>query len=290
MNTTKDADLAVRLERLRQDLASQASKTRRGNILTLFVGLLALGALGGYFYWGYSQFSEVLQHERVADSVATLVEDNLPSIRKSLEDEARKSAPTWAEGLSKQLRESLPEGRKKLEDYVIERSKATLAEGTVLTQEQFTKFVQNNKDALKKDMADLAKDPTLAEAAVVDLEKSLESQLDSDLKTDANEMVYILAAFNEKLDKLSKNEKLDQTEAIERRLAMIARRVQSEKVSTAGPVTNVEAAPAVSTGKGSERASPARRIEEARAKGKASADAPQAGGDAKPDAPKEQPK
>jgi hypothetical protein len=236
MNTTKDEDLAKKLDRLRHDLAAQASKTRRGNWLTMLVGLLAMGALGGYFYFGYSQFAEVVQHERVADTVATILEDNLPSIRKSLEEETRKSAPVWAEGLSKQLRDSLPTGRKKLEDYVIAQTKETLEKGTVLTQEQFTRFIQNNKAALQADISELSKGPVFADAAIAELEKSLQTQLDGDLKTSANELVYILTAFIDKLTKLAKNQKLDQTESIERRLAMIARRVQSERISTAEPL------------------------------------------------------
>lgn len=281
MKSTANTTLADRLERLRSDLASQAAKTRRGNVLTLLVGLIAMGAMGGYFYWGYSQFSEVLQTDRVADSVATLVDDNIPGVRKSLEEEARKSAPVWAEGLSKQLRDSLPLGRKKLEDYVVERTKDTLAQGTVLTQEQFTKFAQDNKAALKMDIAALAKSPELADSAISELEKSLTAQLDSNLKTNANELVYILVAFNEKLGKLSKNQKLDQTESIERRMAMLARRVQSEKVSTAGPPANTSG-PA---GPGSKQSGVVQTVADEKIKVHApKAEAPKA------DAPKEQPK
>jgi hypothetical protein len=285
MNPTTDADLAAKLERLRRELASQASSIRRGNILTLLLGFLALGALGAYFYWGYSQFSEVLQHERLADTVTTLVDDNVPGVRKSLEDEARKSAPAWAEGLSKQLRDGLPMGRKKLEDYVIDRTKATLEEGAVLTQEQFTRFLQANKATLQRDIADLAKGPNLADEAIVELEKSLQAQLDSDLKMNANEMVYILTAFNDKLSKLAKNQKLDQTEAIERRLAMIARRVQSDQISTAGPalVTDSSVPPAATRVLRAPRSRTTEGVEKAKAETPA--------GDAKPqEAPKEEPK
>ena len=284
MNPNTDADLAGKLERLRRELASQASSIRRGNILTLLLGLLALGGLGAYFYWGYSQFSEVLQPDRVADTVATLVDDNVPGVRKSLEDEARKSAPAWAEGLSKQLREALPVGRRKLEDYVIDRTKETLQTGAVLTQEQFTKFVQDNKIALKSDIVDLTKGPILADSAIAELEKSLQAQLDSDLKTNANEMVYILTAFNEKLAKLAKNQKLDQTEAIERRLAMIARRVQSDKVSTSGPVVVTESSSTPAVAPARDQSVLRKRATEAVEKPKA--EAPVA--DARPlDAPKE---
>jgi hypothetical protein len=245
MNPPENEDLARRLEQLRVELAAQASQIRRGSTITLVFGVFALGALGFYFYWGYTQFAGVLEHESVAGTVSTIVDDNIPAIRKSLEDEARKSAPVWAEGLSRQLRESLPSGRKKLEDYILDRTRSTLEQGQVLTAEQFTKFVRTNAVALRKDVADLSKAPELADSAVGELEKSLEAQLDTDLKANANELVYILTAFSDKLQKLAKNEKLDQTEAIERRLAMIARRFQTEKVATSDTVVKEAAGDAV---------------------------------------------
>jgi hypothetical protein len=242
-NLTDDTELVKKLERLRDELATEAAQIRRGSVLTLILGLFALAGLSFYFYWGYSQFSEVLQPKQVADTVASLVDDNVPGVRKSLEEEVRKSAPVWAEGLSKQLRENLPVGRKKLEDYVMDRIKATLEQGTVLTSERFAKLIQENKVELRKEAADLAKGQEVAAASIADLEKSLQSQLDTDLKANATELVYILVAFSDKLEKLAKNAKLDQTEAIERRLAMIARRLQSDKIATSDTITKAANAP-----------------------------------------------
>ena len=245
MTSENTASLDTRLEQLRTNLARQASQTRIASILTLLVGVLALGAFGFYFYWGYTQFSEVVQHERVADTVVTMVDDNLPGIRKSIDEEVRKDAPVWAEGLSKQLRDSLPSGRQKLEDYVIDRANAELAKGTVLTQEQFTKFLRENKAALRKDIVELSKNPNLAETAIADLEKALEAQLNADLKSNSREMLYVLAAFGDKLGKLSKSRDLDQTETIERRLAMIARALQSQQVAPTEPAATSAASTVV---------------------------------------------
>ncbi len=256
MNYENNASLDARLNQLRDNLARQASHTRIGNILTLLVGLIALGAFGFYFYWGYNQFSEVVQHERVADTVVTMVDDNLPSIRKSVEEEVRKGAPGWAEGLSKQLRDSLPSGRKKLKDYVIDRANNELAKGTVLTQAQFTKFLRENKVSLKKDIVELSKDPNLAENAVAELEKSLEAQLNADLKSNSREMLYVLAAFSDKLGKLSKNRDLDQTELIERRLAMIARHLAVSTSRALGTGCRLDDGP--------RRRGPSQRCEEGR--------------------------
>ena len=281
MAATGTLDLAHRLEKQKAILAREAASLRRGNFLTLLIGVLALGALAFYFYWGYSQFSEVMEHEKLADFVVIQIDDRIPELRKSLEEETKKAAPNWAGSLSKQLQDNVPNARKKLEDYVVDKVKTTLNDGTVLTEQQFTKFLKDNRETIRKDIQELAKNPTLSTEAVAELEKILEAQLNADLKTNAKELLAILGALNVKLTKLAKNAKLDKTELIERRLAMIARRLQSEQVSTSTPAIDAAPAAGASIRKAGPKIDPAlvKKAQESNAEA-AKADAP------KTDAPK----
>jgi hypothetical protein len=230
MSTTHETQAADRLDAMRVRLAALSAKIRRGALLTLLVGLIILGLLTGYFYYGYTQFSEITQPDRIAGSVQTLVDDNLPSMRKSIEDEITKQAPTLAERLSNQVRENIPTGREKLEDYIIAQMKTSLEQGAVLTSEQIATFLRNNRDALRRDAKELAKSPELAQASIGELEKALEAELGGSLKGQAMEMMTGLNATNDKLDKLSKSSNLNKTEQIERRLLQISRRLQMEQV------------------------------------------------------------
>jgi hypothetical protein len=232
-----EPSLAVRLEQMNSGLAGQASRIRRGALLTLLGGLLVLGLLGAYFYYGYTQFSEFTQPDRIAGVVQTLVDDNLPSMRKSVESEITRSAPVLAEKLSVQLRDNIPTGRQKLEDYIITQMKVTLAQGNMHTSEMVTEFLRTNRDKLRANAKELAKSPELAEGSIKDLEKTLELQIGTDLKGQATELMTALNSMNDKLQKLTKASGLNKTEALERRLLQIARRLQMEQVSTADPVT-----------------------------------------------------
>jgi hypothetical protein len=234
MSTTHETQAADRLDVMRVRLAALSSKIRRGALLTLLVGLIILGMLTAYFYYGYTEISEFTQPERIAASVQTLVDDNLPSMRKSIEDEITKQAPTLAERLSNQVRENIPTGREKLEDYIIAQMKTTLDQGAVITSEQIATFLRNNRDTLRRDAKELAKSPELAQASIGELEKALEAELGGNLKGQAMEMMTALNAANDKLEKLSKSANLNKTEQIERRLLQISRRLQMEQGSGGG--------------------------------------------------------
>jgi hypothetical protein len=233
VDASLEPELATRLDQMHVRLAGQASQIRRGAALTLLIGMLILGLLGAYFYYGYNQFSEFTEPERIAGAVQTLVDDNLPTMRKSVETEITKSAPILAEKLSIQLRENIPTARGKLEDYIVAQMKDTLAQGSAHTSERIAEFLRANRDRLRADAKELAKSPAMAESSIKDLETALDKEIGTDLKGQATEMLVVLNSLNEKLHKLSKPNNLNKTEVLERRLLQIARRLQMEQVPTA---------------------------------------------------------
>jgi hypothetical protein len=226
---------------MRSQLAGQASRIRRGAFLTLLGGLLVLGLLGAYFYYGYTEFSEFTQPERIAGTVQTLVDDNLPAMRRSVEEEITRSAPVLAQKLSDQLRENIPVGRQKLEDYIIGQMKQALEQGNAQTTEQIAAFLRTNRDTLRANAKELAKSPELAESSIKQLEKALEQEMGADFKGQASELMTALNTTNGKLQKLAKSTDLNKTELLERRLLQIARRLQMEQVSPSDMVPGATA-------------------------------------------------
>jgi hypothetical protein len=267
MSVASKEVLTKQVERARAEIGAQASKIRTSAVLTLIIGVLVIGGLCGYFYYGYTMFSDAIEPNHMADTVVTVVSDNLPTFRKSLEDEIKKSAPTWAAALSKQIQDGVPMGRQKLEDYAIERTKSSLDQGTVLTHERFETFLRQNKHLLQREAVDLAKDPKAADAAVAELEKSLQLQIGGDLKSQAGELMYVLVSLNEKLHKLAKNQGLDKADQIDRRLGMITRRIQSTKISSADQHGPLSAENSTIGGGGSDSSAPVSAVRSRRDRG-----------------------
>jgi hypothetical protein len=231
VNASREPDLELRLEKTRAQVAKHASGIRRAAWLTLLIGFLLLGLLSAYFYYGYTQFADITEPERIAGFVQTQVDDNLPTMRKSVEDEIAKSAPVMAEKVSTQIRENIPTARRKLEEYIIDQMKNTLAQGSAQTSDKIASFLRTNKDALRADAKELAKSPALAESSIAALEKAVENEIGGDLKGQSKELLAALNSTNDVVQKLAKGNNLNKTEMIERRVLQIARRLQLEQVN-----------------------------------------------------------
>src|SRR5437879_6300718 len=104
-----------RLDRVQRDLETLRHKTNRASGATAVVGILALVAIGIYFYIGYSQFSQYTEPDKLVSYAQQILEDNLPTAQQSLKEQVIKEAPNWAEGLSKHALESMPTARTKLQ-------------------------------------------------------------------------------------------------------------------------------------------------------------------------------
>jgi RecG-like helicase len=207
-----------------------AERTRRGNRLTAIVGVGLLLLLGAYFLYGYQQISSVMEPNTLVSVAEQWLEDKLPEGRRAVEAEVDKSAPTWAASLSKQAQSSLPSIREKLEGYVVEQVDQTLDETVDVTESQFRKFLQENRDSLEQGFKDLATNPKLADESLARLEEALNSHLETDMKLGSKELFASLEQMNAKLQHLKEDRKLTAEEALERQVLMLLRRLQLENV------------------------------------------------------------
>jgi hypothetical protein len=235
MSHAPTPDLASRVDRLKDELAAELSRTRRSTFLTGLVGAIALIALFAYFAFGYMKFEEATQPQRLVDVAQTVVNDNLPEARKSLEAEVVRSAPVWAEGLSKQTLAALPDARAKLEDYVMTQVDTSLKQGTVLTEDRFRTFLRQNQDKLRKDLEELGSSPELAEQSLASLEMALEEQLEGDMKAQAHDLFAALEAVIAKLQRYKDGTDLNRSEQAERQVLLLFRRLQHEQVGGMPP-------------------------------------------------------
>src|SRR6266516_2658246 len=82
-----------RLQRLEQDLIKQRKRTNATTTLTAIIGIIALVAVAVYSHIGYREISWAAEPERVVQLGENMLDDNIPKLRRQLEDEIKKSAP-----------------------------------------------------------------------------------------------------------------------------------------------------------------------------------------------------
>jgi uncharacterized membrane protein YukC len=244
--------LAKRVEQLRAELAAQRKRTNFAAGATLVLGLVILAVLGGYFYYGYTQFTEVTRPQKIVDAGNTYLSDQIPGIRKTAEEYLVKSAPEWAEMLSQRAQEAVPQAREQLENYVLTQFDATLDKGMLLTDEQFKTFLKNNKTTIETGLKEMASNPQMAESTINDLVAAIESQMKGDIAAQTEELFTSLKALNAEIKKLRDGTNLTPEEQQKRRLVMLFHRSMLDhaqgtggsQAETAAAVPAAESAPA----------------------------------------------
>ncbi len=229
--------LQARLEKIQANLQAQENKLRSSRRGTLVVGALALLLAGGYFFYGYQQFSSILQAKSLVAVAQDLVNTNLPTARKALAEQINQSADVWAQSLSKQALDAVPDASVKLEDYVIAQVNDALSQAVLIQDQQFRDFVRDKHAVLQQGFEDLAKGPELGEEAFESIGAALEENLHNDLDAQATELFGALVNLNAKLEHLRSGRNLTPDEMVERRVLMLANRIKlnEEKANADAP-------------------------------------------------------
>lgn len=222
--------LATSLDETDRLLKNCTSRTRNGNVLTILVGVVLLGLLGGYFVYGYNQISSVMEPDTLVDVAQSWLDNQIPEVRRSLEAEVDRSAPVWAESLSKQAQSSLPSIREKLEDYVLEQVDQTVEQSMSITEDNFRKFLREKREVLDEGFKDLATSPQLAKESLARLELAMNDAMEADMKQGASDLYTTLTLMNVKLARLKAGQHLTTEEALERQVLMQIRRLQLEEI------------------------------------------------------------
>lgn len=225
---TAPAGAEARLAQLRRDLEAERRKTARSTTLAAILGVVALIALGIYFAFGYKMIDETTQPRRLVEVASTLVQDNLPAARQSLQEQVAASAPVWAEGLSQQAQAALPSGREQIETYVLDQVETSLTKGTVLTEDRLRTFLRQNSARLERDIQDLSGTPEQAEKALASIQEALERELQADMLTQSRDFHAALSGAVDKLKRYQEGVGLTPDEQDERRILLLLRALQQQ--------------------------------------------------------------
>src|SRR6266849_4904796 len=227
--------LKERLQRLEQDLIRQRKRTDATTTLTAIVGVLILIAVGWYFWYGYTEIKGAIEPAGVVELVGQKLDDNIPVVRRQLEDEIKKSAPQWAATLSKEALEQLPVAREQLKRLTTQYLDENLQNTQSMTEEQFRSFLTKNKADLQKKFDELEKNEFLAEASLADVEQELNKEFQTNLKAESDRLLRDLTSFNTAFKKVREGKDLNEEQKLWRQSVMIARKLRTQPVD----LTNV---------------------------------------------------
>jgi hypothetical protein len=236
--------LESRLSSCEHELHAAAAKLQRGAALTLVIGVALVALLAGYFWYGYHEISSVLNHDTLLAAGETWLENQLPEVRRSLEAEVDRSAPVWAASLSKQAQDSLPTLRSKLEEHVMQQIDTTVDQTVEVTEAQFRQFLRENRAMLTQGFEDLRTSPALADESIERVAHAFEVQFEVDMKKEARDLFTTLGQLKTKLNRLKDGgASLQPDEQLERRILMLARRLQLEKMEAGISTASAELRP-----------------------------------------------
>jgi hypothetical protein len=223
------AALQERLARTQRELETLRRRASRAATVTVVLTLIALIAIGGYFSYGYAQISKYTEPDKLVSYAQQLVEDQLPTVHQSLKEQIIRSAPSWAEGLSKQALESLPTGRTRLEGYILEQYENSAQQGITLTDKNFREFLRKNRPLLDQKFKELGSRPELADDSLLELQARLEETLQADMRAQAGQLLDTILLLDVKLKRLRSGKDLTPQEQAERQLLMVVQRMRMEE-------------------------------------------------------------
>ncbi len=220
------ATLSDRMNQLTQQISRHESAISRSSSITSIIGAIALVALSIYFYFGYTMIAGLLEPETLVPYGARMLEDRLPEARRALVKQIADSAPSWAKEASLQARKEIPGLRVKLETYVLSNTDQVLDKVSTLTEDQFRKALQENREIVESGFKELSSNDKLSDETLNAMVNALEQELKSDMKSQAKDVLETLQYLSERVQRLSTGKSLDEQERYMRQILMISRRLR----------------------------------------------------------------
>jgi hypothetical protein len=226
---TSTSPLSERISKLTWQISQQEASINRSSKTMGTIGVIALIAISIYFYIGYQIIAEILEPKVLVQAGSTYLEQNLAPARQALVKQIRDSSPAWAEQVSLMAQEALPNLRSSLEEYILTETDALMVQVATLAEDKFRKAIQENRELVERGFKELAASEKLSEETLAALVVALEQELKADLRDQSELLLETLRFLSARVRKLAAGVNLDEEEKCERRIAMLARRLQLEE-------------------------------------------------------------
>jgi len=225
--------LTERLEAAHRRLRGLRRRLQLGNWITAIIGFALLLLVAGYFAYGYSQISDLRDPELIVSLVGGVLDQNIPEVRKTLEEQVKTNASVWAEQASEQVLLAMPTIRKGLEDYACKQADALIDELDVVGEKEFRRLLDKNRSTVKQAIQDLKDEKEVSDGVVLLLEEAMEKELQIPMQDQAEVLLVLLSDLNKNIKQLHEGENLSAEQQCERRVLMIAKRLQVEQFGDA---------------------------------------------------------
>ena len=220
--------LADRTEAVYRELKSLRRRFQIGSWIFLIVGGLLLLLVAVYFWIGYSEISSFRDPELIVNLVGQTVDDQIPIVRQRLEDEVKNNASTWAEQASQQVVAAIPSLRQQLEELALQQSDNVIAEIDVVGEKQFRRILDENRSTMEGAIRDLKDGKDVSEEILLALQLAIEKELQVDADSQADAVLAIVSDLNNNMGQLMAGKNLTREQKAERRVLMLAKRLQVE--------------------------------------------------------------
>ncbi len=221
-DSNKIEELNQRVDQLKKVLAQKRSRTNFFNTSTLIVGLLVLALLTAYFAVGYYQFADITRPEMVLKFGKAELEKNLTQVRQTMSDEIKRAAPGWAEEISAELINGMPNFREFLEESITGVIDEQIEKGKVITKEKFVSMIEDNRQDFEEAI-ELMGDEDASQAFVDRIMPIMEKEYVPNMRFDAIQILGVLDDLNQRLAKLEKGENLNEIEKQQRYILGLTR-------------------------------------------------------------------
>jgi hypothetical protein len=226
--TAKTQSANEQLETARRELRKLRRWIRFGSWLTTIVALLLLGLVAWYFTYGYLEISALKDPEMLVSLVGQTIDQSIPQLRQRLEQEVDNNAKAWAQQASEQALAAAPTLRENLEDYICKGTDLLIDELEVVGEQEFRRVLAENRATLEKALEELEDEDEISDGTVLLLEEAMEKELQLSMQDQAQAVFAIVSDLNASMKTLAKGEDLNEVQQCERRVLMLARRLQLE--------------------------------------------------------------
>ena len=209
-----------------RQLRSLRRRFRAGSWITLIVGGLLLLLVAGYFTYGYCELASLRDPELIVSLVGDTVDQQIPLLRSRLENEVKTNAPAWAEQASQQVIAGIPPLRQSLEQLALQKSDELIAKMDMVGEQQFRRIIDTNRATMRRAIQQLKDDDKVGEDVLLTLQQALEKELQIDAKSQAGALLIMVSDLNGNMKRLRANQGLTHEQQMERRVLMLARRLQ----------------------------------------------------------------
>lgn len=216
------------IEKITKDLKNLKSAMNRDSTLLLVVAIVLFAVFLGYFIYGYNQFRDITEPNKLMDAAEAIVGENIKEVRKTVETEVENNADVWAEQLSEQALAQIPQWKDNLEEFVKKQIGEKISESVDRVEPKFDELINKENETLKKAFASLKEDDDISEEIIAIITKEVDERLKTSVQADSESVLNNMIQLKAKMRKLKSGQNLSEEEALERNILQTIRLIQSQ--------------------------------------------------------------